>query len=154
MKTDIAVARLLEDYFRRRAERLDSANLEQVIAHADPRLLCLHRMGRADEVVGRLLERALEAFDQANVLQLLRRLQTEHPIESDSALVRLVSDYDGEGYVVHGDAWARAINRVTLQFLDEFASPDGSLDWSQLARSVQAAEGREKGRVIDGFGSR
>lgn len=47
-------------------------------------------------------------------------------------LIRLMKNYPQEHRLMYQDEWKKAINRFTREFLNNFATPDGDIDWEKL----------------------
>ena len=143
---------LIQGYFASRAERLALVTLEDLVANADPYALCLHRVGQVDELVGALLRETMRPFDETAWSDLMTGLRAQIGSGSDTALIRVLRDYSRVEHKFHGAALSRAMNRLSLHFLERFSPPDGSIDWEELARSAQHIQEQEKGGVPNGVG--
>lgn len=49
-------------------------------------------------------------------------------------LIRLMKDYPVQHRVTFEEEWGKAVNRFERDFLNEFATPDGGIDWEKLVR--------------------
>lgn len=49
-------------------------------------------------------------------------------------LIRLMRDHPTEHRAVYEQEWSKAVNRFEREFLNEFATEDGGIDWEKLAR--------------------
>jgi len=141
---------LIDGYFGRRAEKLDSISLEELLANANPHLLCLHGVARADKFLESLLQERIRPFEEATFSELLARLRTEGAVDSDLTLIRLLRDCSGVQRTVYDKALARVLNRLCLSFLNGFSLADGSIDWKKLVRFAPHAGEQEKGEVPNG----
>jgi len=63
-------------------------------------------------------------------------------------LIRLMRDQPIEHRTVYEQEWSKAVNRFEREFLNEFATEDGGIDWKKLARlnSGKGKTGPEKKR--------
>ncbi len=49
-------------------------------------------------------------------------------------LIRLIRDYPAEHRVIYESEWSKAVNRFEGEFLIEFSTEDGGIDWEKLTR--------------------
>ncbi|MBW4492693.1 MAG: hypothetical protein KME26_06305 [Oscillatoria princeps RMCB-10] len=54
-------------------------------------------------------------------------------------LIRLMKDYPLQHRIEFEKAWAQAVNRFELEFLKDFATPEGAIDWEKI---VQLSSGK------------
>jgi hypothetical protein len=61
-------------------------------------------------------------------------------------LIRLMRDEPARHKQEYVPQWDAAVNRFTAEFIEEFCSPDGSIDWEKLVRFVSEPGTTERGR--------
>jgi hypothetical protein len=49
-------------------------------------------------------------------------------------LIRLMRDHPRQHHLRFEKEWNKAVNRFEREFLNEFATPDGGIDWEKLVR--------------------
>lgn len=49
-------------------------------------------------------------------------------------LIRLMRDYPKQHRATYEEEWSKAVNRFERDFLIEFATEDGGIDWEKLVR--------------------
>jgi len=143
---------LIDGYFGRRAEKLDSITLEDLLANANPHALCLHGVARVDKLLEGLLQERIRPFEEATFSQLMARLRTQVSAASDTALIQLLRDYSGVQRINYNSTLARVSNRLCKEFCNKFLLPVGSIDWEKLARLAPHGGEQEKGEVPNGVG--
>ena len=143
---------LIDGYFGRRAEKLDSITLEDLLADANPHALCLHGVGRVDEFVESLLQERMRPFEEATFSQLLARLRTQVSAASDTALIQLLRDYSGVQRINYNSTLARVSNCLCKEFCNKFLLPVGSIDWEKLVLFSPYAGEQKKEEVPNGVG--
>ncbi len=63
-------------------------------------------------------------------------------------LIRLMKDYPSRHRLLYQDEWNKAVNRFEKEFLEDFSTPSGDIDWEKLVRfNSQKREGKKK-RVV------
>ena len=50
------------------------------------------------------------------------------------AFIDLIRDYPTQNRLKFMDAWAKTLNRLVHDFLNNFGNPDGTTDWENLLR--------------------
>jgi hypothetical protein len=55
-------------------------------------------------------------------------------------LINLMHDYPTEHRIQFEKEWAKAVNRFELEFLNEFATPEGGIDWEKLVHFNSGAK--------------
>ena len=58
-------------------------------------------------------------------------------------LIRLMNDVPAKNRPLYRPIWDAAVNRFTAEFIRDFCSPDGSIDWERL---TQFSSGRREPR--------
>ena len=60
-------------------------------------------------------------------------------------LVRLMKNAPAKHKKEYTPAWDAAINRFTAEFIKDFCSPEGSIDWEKLVRFVSGTNIKSNG---------
>ena len=123
---------LIDGYFERRAEKLDSISLGDLFTDANPPLLCLHGTMQVNKLIESLLRERMRLFEETAFSQLSAKLCAQVAVDSDIMLIQLLRNYRGIQRMVYDETLARVLNRLCLNFFKEFSLPDGSIDWDKL----------------------
>lgn len=57
-------------------------------------------------------------------------------------LIRLMKDYPTKHRIQFEDEWSKAVNRFEFEFLKEFATTDGGIDWEKLTEFNSGAKAK------------
>lgn len=63
-------------------------------------------------------------------------------------LVRLMKDHPSKHRVLYQDEWNKAVNRFEKEFLDDFSTPSGEIDWEKLLRFNSEAKPKRAKSVV------
>lgn len=119
-----ALYKNLESYYYQRTSRLRNLTLTDILLH-NSFALWSPVSTSAPEIVARLIEHYLASFETEWQRQIQNRdFCSDAILAREHVDVRL--DYEPE--------FARAHNRLTLAFINQFCKPDGAIDWEKLLR--------------------
>jgi len=135
---------LVEAYFRRCAEELDSIELEDLLAIADVPALCLQGTGRVDTLIESLIRERMRPFEEAMFFELQTGMRSHIPVGSEVVLLQSLRDHSSPQRVLCDLSLARVSNRLGLDFFERFLLPSGGIDWVTLAMHRPAENERRE----------
>ncbi len=143
LELEYLIHQSLEDFYQRRANKLSELELSDILGRKNPYLI--HAVGtqRAFEIVSELLKMYLMSFDEGIFGQTQWEELAEYP-DFYQKLISLVDQMDQKPThhrIEYENALANALNRFMRDFLKNFGTPDGSIDWEKLLRFN---DGKEK----------
>lgn len=91
------------------------------------------RINKASKLIEQLLELYIASF--ANTF-LQNVLSKEIIDETDFylKLIKLTKEYPTQAHIEFEKAWSQALNRLELEFLQNFATEEGAIDWEKIVR--------------------
>lgn len=139
----------MDEYYRNRSERLRVAGLNDLLPFINPYALCLESIGEGHAVVEHALDAYLALTEQSIFGDVLtgRKPRNEdwQELTGDAdfylKLIRAMEEYPTAHRRKYDREYAKAVNRFTKEFLNEFSSEDGTIDWEKLVRFNSGADG-------------
>lgn len=121
----------------RRMEWLRSLTLLRLLRHIQSPLFILEAQTAAD-AVAKLMLLDMLVFE-ARAVSRLRSQEAEPQAFANSLIfdrktIELLREYPTSQRVLYEQERAKAVNRFTLEFLNEFADVNGGIDWEKLLR--------------------
>ena len=119
-----------------RLQDLASIKLADLLSDSKLRFACICASECATHLVATLLKQRLCAQDESAFRCLIGQLETEGQAEAElvAELVLLLREQIEARHIEYLMEEARALNRLSLEFLNDFSMPDGSIDWEKLVR--------------------
>jgi len=131
------VTRCVNEFFKRKLELLRTFRFRESLHNVNPCILKITASGLASEIVVGLLNAHMNVRDETIFREVFSEAVASVTSGGKTSLNKLVravkleaTEYEEKFEI----AWARAVNRFTAQFLEDFCSADGAIDWEKLAR--------------------
>jgi len=146
-KIEILVCQTLDDFYLQRLIKLSDVKLSDLLRKKNPYLLCATNGSSASKIVEKMLEEYISSSDESifgdAFFKSITRIESESTIspgeESNTiykaiALIDLNRAHPTQNRLEFMDAWAKTLNKLEHDFLNNFANLDGSIDWEKLLR--------------------
>ncbi|HZP82521.1 MAG TPA: hypothetical protein VFB21_12855 [Chthonomonadaceae bacterium] len=117
----------LEEFYAQRIQTLKTLRLRAALVQNRSFILSILGEPRASELIEGLLETTLRASEGWWE-------ELKHNENFALQLVRLLHDHPNPYRAAYENERAKAINRLTREFLSEFATEKGEIDWEKLVR--------------------
>lgn len=114
--------------YEERREIIAQLQLRNLLARANLYRLCLGTQSAA-EIVSDLLNDRMGERDEA----ILQDYFLRFPVLSLELMQQIQND-EVQDRILYEDERAKAVNRFTREFLQEFSRDDGGIDWEKLLR--------------------
>lgn len=153
------ITKRLNDFYQQRAQWLDRVRLIDILGHENPHLIRAIGTYLAFDIVITALAAYLDSLDGGifsdTFFEPVAQALTSRVISLDASaelpiqplwkkltgvpgfyliLIRLMETktVSFKSYPAYQDAWARAANRFTLEFIGGFCDESGAIDWVKL----------------------
>lgn len=123
---------MVHEFYERRIDCLLCLELKDIVGQANKLFDCILKQRNASVIVERALSQHLINADTKELTG-----DAEFYIK----LVEMMQDYPTVHRQQYEKEYDKAVNRFTLQFLQEFATPDGGINWAKL---VQFNSGKDR----------
>ncbi|MGZ6368044.1 MAG: PmeII family type II restriction endonuclease [Ktedonobacteraceae bacterium] len=127
--------------------KLSDVKLSDLLRKKNLYLLCATNSSAASKIIGKMLEEYISPSDESifgdAFFKSILRIESESTLSSGEesntiykaiALIDLNRANPTQNRLEFMDAWAKTLNRLVHEFLNNFGNPDGTIDWENLLR--------------------
>ncbi len=152
-KIENLVRQEFNEFYRARSIKLSSVTLSDLLREKNLYLLCATHDSSVSKIFENMLAEYLAPFDTnffgQTFLESIARIEPRdtkfssgksHFAYEAIALINLMRDYSTPNRREFDKKWAKALNRLEHDFLNNFGNPDGSIDWEKLLRHNSGKE--------------
>jgi hypothetical protein len=145
-KLEALIYETLEEFYRQRIKKLAKVKLRDVLGYKNLYLLCANggqsSGGNVEEMLRAYMSLSDESIFGDAFIESVARIGGEEvngSTESDSAykaiaLIALMRNDPTLSWIEFEEEWAKATNRLTYDFVNNFCKADFSIDWEKLLR--------------------
>jgi Type II restriction endonuclease EcoO109I len=145
-KLEALIYETLEEFYRQRIKKLAKVKLRDVLGYKNLYLLCAEGGQNGGAIVQEMLRAYMSLSDESifgdAFIESVARIGGEEvndSIESDSAYkaiasIALMRNDPTLSWMEFEEEWAKATNRLTYDFVNNFCKADFSIDWEKLLR--------------------
>ncbi len=136
-----------DELYLQRSIKLTGVMLSDLLRKKNLYLLCATNGSAASKIIGKMLEEYISPTDESifgdAFFKLISMIESESTLSSGEesntiykaiALIDLNRANPTQNRLEFMDAWAKTLNRLVHDFLNNFGNPDGSIDWEKLLR--------------------
>lgn len=128
----------LANFYTARIAKLEALTLEDILTAQNIYLLRANGVALSSEIVRAGIRIGLADIDDnffgEGFLIDTTQEYSEQELPLTVKLMQLIGEYEKVYRIVFEQEWAKAVNRFEREFLTDFSSPDGSIDWDKLLR--------------------
>jgi Type II restriction endonuclease EcoO109I len=146
-KIENLVLQRFDELYRQRIKKLTGVMLSDLLRKQNLCLLCATSSSSVSKIIEKMLEAYTTLSDESifgdAFFESIARSESESTVspgeKSNSiykaiALIDLIRAYPTQNRLEFVEEWAKALNRIERDFLNNFGNPDGSIDWEKLLR--------------------
>ncbi len=143
----------LDELYLQRSIKLTGVMLSDLLRKKNIYLLCATNVSAASKIIEKMLEEYISPSDESifgdTFFKSIARIESENttsPGEESNVLYKAIALIDlnranpTQNRLEFMDAWAKTLNRLEHDFLNNFGNLDGSIDWEKLLRYNSAKE--------------
>lgn len=146
-KIENLILQSFDEFYRQRLMKLTGVMLSDLLHKQNLYLLCATSASSGSKIVEKLLEEYVSLSDESifgqtffeSITSIEHEETTLSGEKSNSAyeaiaLINAIHYTPIQSWIEFEDEWAKALNRLSYDFYNNFTKDDGSIDWEKLLR--------------------